>query len=146
MKGDQVPEGHHITRLCQTTQISELGEILAPAFMLRPKEQELSVNWLEFLNCLDRQSEIEQIRNVYAEKELRVGAGYKIAVLIVGNVRRRVLEESPDGRNIRVLHEPEYNDPSHSAVDNLRHDDFFIAELIARTVINTYPARKPLSN
>jgi hypothetical protein len=146
MKGDPVPEEHHIARLCQTKQISHDGEILAPAFMLRTREQTLSVNWLEFLNRPDRQSEIDQIQNIYTEKNLKIGAGYKIAVLNVRIVRRKVLEGAPDARNINVLHDPEYtpeyNDASHSVVDNLRHGDLFIAELIAQTILSTYPARR----
>lgn len=146
MKGDLVPEKDHIARLCQTKQISHDGEVLAPAFMLRPGEHTLSVNWLEFLNCPDRQSEIDQIQNIYAEKNLNIGAGYKIAILNVGIFRRRVLEGTPDSRNIHVLHDPKYtskyNDPSHCIVDNLRHGDLFIAELIVQTILSTHPARR----
>ena len=60
MRYDPLPDEHHIARLCQTTQISEDGNIMAPAFMLKPHEQTLSVNWLEFFNCLDRESAIDK--------------------------------------------------------------------------------------
>ena len=49
MKGDVVPDGHHITRLCGGSHIRENGTIAALAFKQRPGEAYLSVNWLESL-------------------------------------------------------------------------------------------------
>ena len=61
-------------------------------------------------------------------------------LLYVGKVRDKVIKESPDGRNLEVLHEPEPDDPSHSEIYNLRQDDELIAELILETVRETYLA------
>ncbi len=47
MKGDVVPDGHHITRLCGGSHIREIGTIAVTAFKQRPGEAYLSVNWLE---------------------------------------------------------------------------------------------------
>jgi hypothetical protein len=142
MKGDQIPDPDHIARFCKPMQAPE-GQIQATAFMLRSDEEYLSVNWLEYLNCSNRDHEINEIRNVYSEK-LNVGARAKIAVLNVGEVREKVLTESPDKRNIEVLHEPIENDayePSHSGIYKLKQDDELIAELILETVHEVYPAR-----
>jgi hypothetical protein len=142
MKGDQIPDTGHIARFCKPMQAPE-GQIQATAFMLRSDEEYLSVNWLEYLNCSNRDHEINEIRNVYSEK-LNVGARAKIAVLNVGEVREKVLTESPDKRNIEVLHEPIENDayePSHSGIYKLKQDDELIAELILETVHEVYPAR-----
>lgn len=140
MKGDQILDPDHIARFCRPLQVED-GQIQATAFMLKSNEPSLSVNWLEFLNCSNRNSEINGIRNVYAAK-LSVGARAKIAVLNVGEVIEKVLTESPDKRNIEVLHDPiEDDDPSHSGIYNLKQDDELIAELILETVHETYLAR-----
>lgn len=140
MKGDTIPYQHHIARLCNPKHIDD-GFIQATAFMLRASEESLSVNWLEFLNCLNRMNEIAELRNIYSRKFAKVGTSAKIAILSVGEVCKKVLRESSDQRNLKVFHDPEINDPSHSGIYNLKHDDELIAELILETVRETYPAR-----
>lgn len=145
MKGDQIPDPDHIARLCHNKHVSD-GQIQATAFMLRPDEPYLSVNWLEFLNCSNRDSEINEIRNVYSLKFNRIGAKAKIAVLNVGEVREKILTESPDRRKIEILHDPDPiedgpPDPSHSGIYNLKQDDELIAEMILEIVHEAYPAR-----
>ncbi len=141
MKGETIPDQNHIARFCRPTQAPE-GQIQATAFMLRANEEGLSVNWLEFLNCSNRESEIVKMRTIYAEN-FTVGARAKIAILNVGEVRKKVLTESPDGRNLEVLHDPEEPvDPSHSGIYKLKQDDELIAELILETVCESYSARK----
>ena len=140
MKGEKIPDQNHIARFCRPMQAPE-GQIQATAFMLREGEESLSVNWLEFLNCSSRESEITKIRTIYSET-FTVGARARIAILNVGEVRKKVLTESPDGRNLEVLHDPLMNDPSHSGIYNLKQDDELIAELILETVRDSYSARK----
>ena len=142
MKGDQIPDPDHIARFCRPLQVAD-EQIQATAFMLRANEESLSVNWLEYLNCSNRDHEINEIRNVYAAK-LNIGARAKIAVLNVGEVREKILTESLDRRKIEVLHDPiedDVYDPSHSGIFNLKQDDELIAELILETVHEAYPAR-----
>ncbi len=140
MKGETIPDQNHIARFCRPMQAPE-GQIQATAFMLRADEESLSVNWLEFLNCSNRESEITKIRTIYSEK-ITVGARAIMAILNVGEVRKIVLTESPDGRNLEVLHDPLINDLSHSGIYNLEQDDELIAELILETVRESYSARK----
>ena len=141
MKGDTIPDQNHIARLCLPKHVDN-EQIQATAFQLRPPNEDfLSVNWLEFLNCQSRESEIEEMQKVYCAK-LDVKPRAKIAVLNVGEVRKNVLTESPDGRNLEVLQAPLMNDPSHSGIYNLKQDDELIAELILETVRESYSARK----
>lgn len=105
MKGDLIPDTDHIARYCKPTHVSD-GKIQATAFMLREGEGSLSVNWLEFLNCTNRESEIKEIRNVYSKK-LKVGVNAKIAVLNVGETREKVIKESQDRRELKVRHNPD---------------------------------------
>ncbi len=139
MKGDKIPEEDNIARYCRPMQVSD-GQIQAAAFMLRPGEESLSVNWLEFLNRSGRDSEIAELRRIYAAT-LSVGARAKIAILNVGQVREKVLTESPDKRELEVLHDPLLDDPSHSGIYNLKQDDELIAELILEVVCEGYSAR-----
>ena len=118
MKGEKIPDQNHIARFCRPLQVNE-EQIQATAFMLREGEECLSVNWLEFLNCSNRENEITKLRTIYSET-FTVGARAKIAVLNVGEVRKKVLTESPDGRNLEVLHDPLINDLSHSGIYNLK--------------------------
>jgi hypothetical protein len=145
MNGNRIPARDHIARYCSSKKISEKdGSVQASAFMLRSDENYLSVNWLEYLNCPDRRSEIAEIQRIYSIK-LKVGSQAKMAVLNVGKVRIKVLEESTDHRSLDILHNPLdnplENDPSHSGIYNLRQNDELIAELIRETVHETYPAR-----
>jgi len=140
MKGDKIPDQYHITRYCQPKYILD-GQIQPGAFKLRAGEESLSVDWLEFLNCSSRESEITKIRNIYSTRFRSVGASAKIAVLNVGEVRQKVLTESPDGRNLVIIHYPLIDDPSHSGIDNLKQNDELIAELILETVREAYSAR-----
>jgi hypothetical protein len=139
MKGDTIPDQNHIARFCKPMQAPE-GQIQPTAFMLRTGENSLSVNWLEFLKCSNRENEINEIRTIYSK--FQVGARAKIAILNVGEVRKKVLTESPDARNLEVLHAPFIDDLSHSGIYNLKQDDDLIAEIILETVKESYPARK----
>ncbi len=139
MKGDKIPDRHHIARYCKPTQIED-GQIQATAFMLRVVDESLSVNWLEFLSRADREGEIAELRRIYSTK-LSVGARAQITVLNVGEVYNKVLTESPDSRSLEILHDPLDNDPSHSGIYNLKNDDELIAELILETALEAYPAR-----
>ena len=140
MKGETIPDQNHIARFCRPMQAPE-GQIQATAFMLRADDESLSVNWLEFLDCSNRENEITKMRTIYSET-FTVGARARIAILNVGEVRKKVLTESQDGRNLEVLHTPLMNDPSHSGIYNLKQDDELIAELILETVRESYSARK----
>lgn len=141
MKGDKIPDQDHVARYCSPIHAPE-GEIQATAFMLRPVDKSLSVNWLEYFRCLNREDEIAELRKAYSAKKLSIKAKGKIAVLNVDDVCKKVLLKSPDKRKLEVLHDPLENDPSHSGIYNFRNDDELIAELILETVSETYPARQ----
>jgi len=140
MKGDVIPDPDHVARYCKTITAPD-GEIQATAFMLREGEQSLSVNWLEELRCSDRTSEVRALQDLYARKMTRVGTGARIAILNVGTLRTKVASESSDRRLLRVLHDPEPDDSSHSGIYEIPYDDDLVAELIAQVVLENHPAR-----
>lgn len=141
MKGQEVSDSDHVARYCKASTI-ENGEIQATAFMLRESEEYLSVNWLENLKCPDRTNEICALQEVYSRKFKRVGTAAQIAVLNVGLLRSKVANESPDIRQLRVLHEPIMpDDPSHTGIFGFSSADEIIAELIAQTILEKHPAK-----
>jgi hypothetical protein len=141
MKGDNLPLQDHICRYCKATTLTEDGQITGTAFQLRQTEESLSVNWLEFLELVNRDLEIQEIRNVLGAK-LKLGTSARIAVLSVGNIISYVHAQSPDSRVLKISHEPEEKDPSHSGVYGYQYEDQLIADLIAETIQEVYPARE----
>ena len=140
MKGQVIPDSDHVARHCKTSTVAG-DEILATAFMMREGEPYLSVNWLEDLKRSDRANEVRALQELYPSKMTRVGAGARIAILNVGTLRTKVERESPDKCLLRVLHEPEPDDPSHSGIYDIPYDDDIVAELIAQVVLENHPAR-----
>ena len=140
MTGDTIPNSDNISRFCKPSQAPD-GEIQATAFLLRSNEESLSVNWLEFLKCSNRDNEIKEIQRIYAET-FKVSVNARIAILNVGEIRQIVHRETSDNRNIQVLHDPiPGGEQSHSSIYNLKKDNEFIAELILEVIRENYPAR-----
>ena len=141
MKDDIILDQHHVSRYCQSKCIDN-NQLQATAFLPRVTENNLSVNWLEHLECDHREGEIIAIQKIYNAK-LNVKAKERIAVINVGDTRRKVLSESLDNRSLLFLHDPEENDPSHSGIYNIKNDDIIIAELMLSTVTqdNIYPVK-----
>jgi hypothetical protein len=140
MKGETIPDSDHVGRYCGARTVDN-GEITAAAFMLRSSEVYLSVNWMEELKQPDRNTQIRELQDLYSRK-LKVSATARIAILNVGAFRNKVAHESSDGRSLQVIHEPEFDDPSHSGVYGFSHDDEMIAELIAETILETCLAKR----
>jgi hypothetical protein len=139
MKGDVIPDPDHVARHCGASTVDE-GKIQATAFMLREPHVYLSVNWLEELGRPNRASQVRDLQKLYATK-LKLGAKARIAILNVGTVRTKVESESSDRRLLRVLHDPEPDDSSHSGIYEIPYDDDLVAELIAQVVLENHPAR-----
>lgn len=145
MKGDPLPATDHVARLCKSTTVDPSTlKPSATAFVLREKEPDLSVNWLEFLAAPSRPDEMSEVRRVYAVKLKSVGARARIAVLNVGGTIAYVQAEH--GTLLSARHEPEVPiDPSHAGIFNLPDKDdpasLVVGKLIAETVLETHSAR-----
>ncbi len=146
MLGDSVPTTDHISRYCPKRYVDG-DRITGAAFQLRgPTEKRsaepyLSVNWLEFLCCDSRDKEITEIRRLLATK-LTIHKKDRVAVGQVARVQENVKAGSTDGRKLKVLHEPEDGDPSHSGIHGLRFDDELLyGELIAEMCKESYTAK-----
>ena len=133
MSDTEVPNSDHVLRYCSKTKHKN-GRISGAAFILRPQDDGLSVNWLEFLNKDNRNDELNEIRKVYKEKRFIIKPSAKFAVLNVGEVRKYVTEESLDNRDLKVFHKRSEKDHSHSEICNINLDDDLISDLIAQKV------------
>lgn len=142
MKGDLLPDDAHVTRLCTHQQLDASGWPKATAFLPRPAESFVSLNWLEQLHLSNRSDEITEILRVLRTKR-SVGTRSQLALLHVGRSRAMVLANTKPKLNIQYRHEPEAqpDDPSHSGIYNLMHDDNTAAELLALSVEALYPSR-----
>ncbi len=146
MKGEIIPDAHHVSRLCGGSHIREDGTISATAFRLRPGESYLSVNWLEQLGLASRQAEVSEIWRVLATKR-KIGASARLAVLNVGSAREIVTGLTDEPRRLSFRHEPEAppdaaDDPSHSGIHGIREDDNLVAELLARSVLESHAPQR----
>lgn len=143
MRGDVVPDGDHVTRLCGRIFIQENGMPDGSAFVRKPGETYLSVNWLE---CLPLASQAEQIAEVLRVLELKrhVGRTAKLALLNVGRSRMFVRQGTPNNPEIHFLHEPTRHphvDPSHSGIHELPGDQpgLVAAQQLAYCVLAVFP-------
>jgi hypothetical protein len=137
VKGDNIPSTHHVSHLCYGKGI-EGGQISAAAFLPRPQDDYLSINWLEKLQCPSQSLQIIEVRKRYARFNLK--RKDKIALLNVGATCSKVAAESEDNRCLKATHEPEPYDDSHSGLWGYTYNDTMIAELIRLSVLDDVPA------
>ena len=102
------------------------------AFELRPNEDYLSVNWLEFLDATDLKAAVAQVRTVFRKKGYTVKRNGRFAGLEVGEVKVAV---SATTGTARVEHLGLDDDESHSGVFGYTADDFAVAVEIAALAV-----------
>jgi len=136
---NNIPPTDHISRLCYGKSIDD-GNILGAAFLPRPGDDYLSVNWLEYLRCPDQLSQVAEVRRRYANKFRSIKKKDRIAILNVEATCLKVQNETDDNRCLRATHEPEPEDDSHSGLWEFSYDDIIIGELILQSVTNDFPA------
>lgn len=136
--GPDIPESDHVTRYCPPRRLEEDGRPGVAAFALRPNEDYLSVNWLEFHEGTT-DARLEAVRQDL-ERGLTLKRSGKLAVLQVEKTIARVQQNA--GRRIRFTHEPIAGD-SHSGLRDTNHspDALRIRQELAQAVVSTHPAR-----
>lgn len=145
MKGDMLPDTDHVTRLCGGAQLNEDGRPEGYAFLLKPGESFLSVNWVECLGLDNREQQIAEVLRVLSTKR-KVGSTARLALLNIGNSKSAVREGTTDGLNIRYVHEPDTDtpiDPSHSGIYDLpiSEGDITAAAQLAKSVSELFLTR-----
>lgn len=137
MSGRPLPDQDHIARYCKPKTLNENGRPSRTAFMLKPDEDYLSVNWLEYFGEIEREEQLNKIRR---HIQLSLASTGKLAVLNVGKTLKHVHINS-GMTDVSVLHEPTSEDPSHSGIHGYGYEDDLIADLIAEVVLEICPAR-----
>lgn len=95
------------------------------AFELRPGEESLSVDWMEFFS----DPATRERDAVWAMRKTRgVGAKSAFAIGNVGKIKETCLVR---GAKIRIVYEPEANNPAHSAIRRLPRDDIILLAALA---------------
>jgi len=126
MSGRPLPDQDHIARYCKPKTLNENGRPSRTAFMLKPDEDYLSVNWLEYFGEIEREEQLNKIRR---HIQLSLASTLKHVHINSGMI------------DVSVLHEPTSEDPSHSGIHGYGYEDDLIADLIAEVVLEIYPAR-----
>ncbi len=126
-----LPDEDHVMRYVPWARLRKdedqniLG-FLPQAFELKPDEKSLSVNWLEKFGG-DPESRIQASVKTF-RGTIRVG---RKSAFGIGNVGRIKEICRTSGINVRILHEPEPNNPSHSSIHRLPREDQALLEALA---------------
>ena len=136
MTGDSLPDADHVSRYCSPGRIDD-GLPSAAAFELRPQDQYLSVNWLEYWGLSDLGVALDRVRE---EFDLRVNENGRFAVLNVSEVKTAV--DKVTQRRSSITHQPTANMESHAGVFGFLANDFEVAAELAEIVRteNVFPA------
>ncbi len=139
-RGDSLPPEHHVAHYCSPITMGQDGLPAVPAFKMKQGHDHLSVNWLEYLGSTDIAQGVAHVRHAFVQKEYRLKRNGRFAVLNVNAARKKV--KAGAGRDVRILHCPEPNDPSHSGVFDYTSEDLQVA-LDLRSLVTSadvYPA------
>jgi hypothetical protein len=132
-KGKNLPDEDHViryvpwSRLLKDEDLNVLG-FLPQAFQLRPEEDYLSINWLQYYDG-DRYTQIRL--SVWAIRSSFVKPLGAKSAFAIGNVAEVKETCQAFGNRVRVVHEPEPNNPGHSGIRQLLRDDLSLLEALA---------------
>ena len=139
-------DSDNVVRYVGYTKIKENNRIDGTAFCLRPDEDGLSVNWLEFFTGLAKPQQVAEVRRVIHRTP---GRRAVFAELNVGDVKQYLKEELPD---VRVVNTPQpaddrfpEPDPSHCDIMGLPPAEaeniaLIIGDMLAKRVNAIHPA------
>ena len=140
----EIPEEDHVVRYASPRLVLEDGSVSGSAFVLRPDDSGLSVNWLERFGG----SKEEQLSEVRKRIRMKLRRNGRFAELNVGSTREFVDEHA----TIQFVHDPlmsegvHPDDPSHTEVRGLPSPDgeraSLVGDLIAECVIGCYPGQR----
>ena len=125
MPSGSLPDEDHLSRYCKPTAVGSDGLPTTGAFLLRPTEDHLSVNWLEYFALNDLGAAVERVRVAFHRKGYQVRPNGRFAILGVGPANAAV--EGIIGRHGRVVHLPFEDDQSHAGIFGYTADDFGVA-------------------
>ena len=130
----------HVARYCRPRSIRADGTLAPAAFRLRPGEEYLSTNWLEYFHDSHRLLQIVGVRQALVDKGFRVRPNASFAVLNVGAAVARCRSTLKFDIQFIALGEP--HDPSHTGIFGYTAQNAAVAALLAELVSpgEVYPA------
>jgi len=120
-----VPDNDTVSRYCKPSAVGQDGRPLSAAFRLRPGEDYLSVNWLEFFDAPDIAVAVECVREVFRNKGYRLRPNGRFAVVGVSPAKAVVAETV--GHPGRVEHLPLDDDESHAGLSGYTAHELAVA-------------------
>lgn len=135
----ELPTEQHVARHCRPRDFGTTGLLLDSAFELRPGEEYLSTNWLEYFHDSDRQSQIAGVQQALVDKGFRVRRTASFAVLNVATSIASCRDILSVAIQFVVLGEA--HDPSHTGIYGYTAQDSAVAALLATLVVpnEVYP-------
>ena len=124
-------DNDHVSRYCKPSTV-EHGIPMPAAFLPRPNEEYLSVNWLEFFGEPALDAAVDSVRSVFAQKSYRVAPNGRFAVLNIGAAKTAAYESV--GRALRIDYLPLSDDQSHAGILGYTSDDLAVAIELAALV------------
>ena len=138
----QLPPGDSVARHCRPRALLPDGRPARVAFMLRPGEEYISANWLEYFHQSDRDVQIDRVRRALAGKGFQLRRGARFAVLNAGIAAAAGRDTL--GITLRFVALGETADPSHCGIYGATpQNNAAVAALLAALVPagQMYPAR-----
>lgn len=133
-------DSQHVARYCRPRDIGSDGIPIPTAFRLRPGEEYLSTNWLEYFHDSERSTQINGVRRALSGKGFRVSRNAAFAVLNVGSTTAQC--GNTLNIDIQFVALGESHDPSHTGIYGYVAQNAAVAELLAGLVNprEVYPA------
>lgn len=133
-----LPDTDHVSRYCKPSAVDEDGLPTEQAFSLRPGEDHLSVNWLEYFGKPSLEMAVDGIRQVFREKGYQVAKRGRFAVL---NVRAAKEAGARGNRLLAIDRLPTPEDPSHAGISGYENSNLTVRLALAQlvTLQDVYP-------
>ena len=130
-KGSNLPDADHVMRYVPWTKLrrdenDNVIGFLGEAFKLRDEEQSLSLNWLGYFSG-HRNEQVRQSVEMF--RRIR-SVGAKSAYGIANVAQIKAVCDSA-GARVRVVYEPEDENPAHSGIRRLPRDDMGLLDALA---------------
>lgn len=125
-----IPASDHVSRYCKPSTIDNDLPIAA-AFLPRPNEESLSVNWLEFLSKNDLTRSLQKVRSRFRSRSYQLRRNGRFVVANVGQCKEAATHVQGQ---IEFRHLPLPSDDSHAGIFGISEDDLALATEISRLV------------
>jgi hypothetical protein len=126
-----LPDDDHVMRYVPWGKLRRDGDdnvlgFLGEAFKLKPDENSLSVNWLEYFEG-DREAKIQASARTF-RRTIKVGTKSAFGIGNVGKIKEVCRTR---GANVRIVYEPLDDNQSHSGIRRLPRDDTILLDALA---------------